>query len=847
MSLKFNLMKNKIFYSVKSRYAAVSFILTILVFASAVAGYKIVSNSQQEATKNETHRNYILENNQLLRNTIWNSRESLQDFLLEPGNTKSQQNIHDELSLAKTQITRLTQTLSQSNDNLARALETLENDIDALTVHTKNIIETRLNAQKQYPALSIARKVMLPNQNKFYTAVELALTEIVDATPDKHHHDIYQDYDRARQLWSNLISNFRMYFANRIGSLSERKLIQQENSNTASLNKLELILNKIEEHQNKGKLGRISSSSLLVMRNSLEEWKNGYLEVEKIHRSNAWRTDKTILLNHIKPLYVKIWISVEKIDNYIKELASKDITALTNISTVQLKFIQATAVAALIFILFGYLVLNKSILEPISILTNALKEESSGNMKNPLPVPNAKETENLLVAFTTMQTELRAQQKILKHQAMHDSLTGLANRNLMSERVKHVIAIAKRHKKNPALIMMDLDGFKNINDTLGHEIGDKLLIAIGKRLNDMLRETDTVARLGGDEFAVLVDDISEENVSNLANKILNEVKNPYTINNSQLHISSSIGISLYPIHGDSETLLTQHADVAMYHAKRNSLGTSIYDPKIDKHTIEKLSLVADLRSALKNNELDLYFQPKICLKTNKTKGLEALLRWNHPTNGFIPPDKIIALAEQSGQVNDIFEWVFNQSSKYTKQWQKNRLNINVAVNLSVYDLQHFDIVNAITTILKKYELSPTTFTVEVTESAMMANPEQAIEKLTLLDQMGLNISIDDYGTGYSSLSYLKKLPVDELKIDKSFVLQMDEDANDAIIVRSTIDLAHNLGLKVVAEGIENQHTLDILISLGCDTAQGFYLSRPMPAIDVEQWIVSYDNMTQLPP
>ncbi|MDX1812655.1 MAG: EAL domain-containing protein, partial [Gammaproteobacteria bacterium] len=459
-----------------------------------------------------------------------------------------------------------------------------------------------------------------------------------------------------------------------------------------------------------------------------------------------------------------------------------------------------------------------------------------------LPQANALETENLLLAYNRMREEIHSRQSELQYQAMHDSLTGLPNRNLMGEWLKHSLLLAKRENRNPALLLIDLNKFKDLNDTLGHQMGDQLLIELGERLSGLLRESDSVARLGGDEFAILIDDTDVPGAVNIAVKVLEAVQTPFDIGTNQLCISASIGIAIYPLHATTEQLMVQHADVAMYFAKRNNLGFKVYEPCIDENAVQNLSLVSELREAIKTDALELYFQPKINISNMSIHGVEALLRWNHPEHGFVPPDKIIALAEQSGLINQIFEWVFNKAALQVKSWLNSGLDIKMAVNLSLYDFQHHDVISFIEVALQKHKLPAEQFYLEVTENIMMENPGLSIEKLTAIDAMGLHISVDDFGTGYSSLSYLKKLPVDELKIDRSFVMEMDKDENDAIIVRSTIELAHNLGLQVVAEGVENQETLDRLIEFGCDSVQGFYLARPMPVSAFAEWLQEFRRL-----
>ena len=835
-------MRFKALSSLKANYVGASLLMVVLVVTSALIGYRIVSSSQAEATDNEIYRSQMLETASKLRNSIWLNREMLDEFLLEPGIDQIRDNIFNEFDKSLAYIAILEEQVAADNEKLPAELVKMQANLKQLSEHVSTVIETRLDGPKQYPSVAIGRDVMRPQQTVFFSAVELAYQEILEDGATSVSNDIYQDFQTVRQLWARLILNFRMYLANRLGSFSEEVLPIQEKESGILIKEIQIGLDKLRDYEKNDELGFQGAESLEIMEVAFNNWVSGYYDVVKIHQGGKWRTDKEIMLSHVNPLYLEIWDSLQNIEEIFHNLAGEDISNLSAISDMQLRMILFSCIFALFIIVIGYLFLNKLILNPIASLTKALKEGSEGGKQATLPHINVRETEDLLHAFNVMQQEVHDKQVDLKYQAMHDNLTGLPNRNLMIQRLEHAIAIARREKRTPGLIIMDLDGFKQVNDTLGHPVGDKLLIAIGARLLDLLRESDTVVRLGGDEFAVLIDDIDANSMFVIAGRILNVIQQPFEFESNQLFVSGSLGIAHYPIHGETSELLVQHADVAMYHAKRRKLGVTVYDPSFDENKVHKLSLISDLRDALSNDKLELYFQPKVDMSTMQTYGVEALLRWNHPEHGFIPPDQFIPLAEQSGLINQVFEWVFEKSAQNARRWIDLGLNLNVAVNLSVYDFQHHDIIAVIGEVLDQYNLSPSCFSIEVTEGAMMENPEESIKKLEAIDEMGLRISIDDFGTGYSSLSYLKKLPVDELKIDKSFVMQMDTDENDAIIVRSTIDLAHNLGLKVVAEGIENQDILDLLIILGCDVAQGFFLGKPMPAAEFEVWMGQWNSL-----
>lgn len=427
-----------------------------------------------------------------------------------------------------------------------------------------------------------------------------------------------------------------------------------------------------------------------------------------------------------------------------------------------------------------------------------------------------------------------------RHHALHDILTDLPNRTLLHERVNHAITIAKRYQHTVSILLMDLDRFKEVNDTLGHHCGDRLLQQVAPRLRRAVRETDTVARLGGDEFAVVLPDTDLENASHIARKILKAVEEPFMVEGHSLDIGVSIGIAVFPESGTDYEALLQSADIAMYMAKRQGSGFAGYDAAEDEHTLNRLTMLGDLKEAINNNDLVLHYQPLIDIASREVRSAEALVRWMHPTLGMVPPMEFIPMAEQSGFIRNITQWVLRSTLSQIQQWQQQGIDLNVSVNLSVKDIQDIEFPGRLLDLLGEYDVSPSSLILEITESGMMTDSHQAAKVINRLHAIGVILCIDDFGTGYSSLAYLKQLPTSVIKIDKSFVIDMTDDENDAVIVRSTIDLAHNMGRKVVAEGVENRDTLDLLEILRCDHAQGFHICRPLPAEQLQLWLNNTD-------
>ncbi len=431
---------------------------------------------------------------------------------------------------------------------------------------------------------------------------------------------------------------------------------------------------------------------------------------------------------------------------------------------------------------------------------------------------------------------LKEANALLETTATTDPLTGLPNRLLLHNRLGQAL----RSHVGLALLLMDLDRFKEVNDTLGHQVGDVLLQHVATRLRGALRDTDTVARLGGDEFAVLLPATDAAGALQVARALLAALEAPIEIEGHHLGVEGSVGVALALAGGGdppAATLLRQ-ADVAMYEAKRRRSGYAFYDPAADEHDPERLALMGALRQALAEDTLQLYYQPQVDLVSGRVSGVEALLRWPHPERGFIPPDQFIPLAEQTGLIAPLTTWVLATALRQTQAWQTAGLDLDVSVNLSARTLHDPTLLALVTDLLDRYTVAPAQLTLEITESALMVDPAHALVTLTRLTELGVRIAIDDFGKGYSSLDYLKRLPVDEVKIDKSFVLGLGDtaDVTDAAIVRAVVAIAHALDLRVVAEGVETPAAWERLRALGCTLAQGYYLTRPLPAPELEQWL-----------
>lgn len=427
--------------------------------------------------------------------------------------------------------------------------------------------------------------------------------------------------------------------------------------------------------------------------------------------------------------------------------------------------------------------------------------------------------------------------KELEHLALHDILTGLPNRYLLHDRLQHEINVCRRKNTTLTLILIDIDRFQEINDTLGHHIGDRVLQQTAARLRDGLRESDTVARIGADEFCVMFQNTGAESLTTIVQKIAHIFEPPFVLEDIPLDIEVSMGAAFYPEHSEDAAVLIQHVDVAMHLAKNNKTVFAVYDANKDMNSVQRLKLITGLRRAVSSkDEIVLYCQPKVTFHSSSVTDTEILVRWQHPEHGIIQPGEFIPIAERTGLIQSLTLCILEKSLRQCREWLHSGLYMRIAVNLSVRNLHDHRLLMQVEEFLKVNDIEPNLLTLEITESAIMSDPPHAIDVLSKLKRLGILLAIDDFGTGYSSLAYLSKLPVDELKIDQSFVCGMGKNKNDFSIVRSIIELGHNLNLKVIAEGVEDGESWNHLADLGCDMVQGHYISHPLPTPEFVQWL-----------
>lgn len=475
--------------------------------------------------------------------------------------------------------------------------------------------------------------------------------------------------------------------------------------------------------------------------------------------------------------------------------------------------------------------LARGISRPVQALANASRRITSGDYATVVPVQTDDEFGDLARAFNAMQGAISEREDKLLHQAEHDALTGLPNRRVALLSLDKAI----QHGQPFAVLALDLNRFKEINDSLGHNVGDRVLKVVARRLDGSTKERDMAARLGADEFMLLLNSVDTAQAIAVARRLRERLQQAVELDDLNLNVEASIGIAVFPDQGDDAETLMRRADIAMYDAKQNGHQIAVYQAGWDERHLRRLSLARDLKEALLTDGLHLLFQPKAGLRDRERIGAEALVRWQHPTLGPLGPDEFIAIAEDAGHINRLTRWVLRKSVEQLAAWHREHLMLQLSVNISAIDLLDEELPSYISALLTNAEVEPQALCLEITESSVMQDEQQGHAMLNRLKGIGLRLAVDDFGTGYSSLSQLKRMPVDELKIDKTFVLNLDHSDDDAVIVHSTIDLGHNMGLEVVAEGVETREAVMLLESFGCDLIQGYLIGRPMTAPELAIW------------
>lgn len=827
--------KNSTPSSIRNRYIKFALIFGLLIIGLSAFLYINVLNHRAQVSSELELIDRQAEQINALRKLLMKSYHAIDSYLLDPISSNHSLIIDESLKEAIATSRLIQETAINRNHQGHETIELVE-EFEKLEVIVKELMATRLDVERQYPGMAISAFEMGVVQDRVHDQLlilnnEIDSGEFVPESPELHPLLL-----KTQIYWSNLISQMRIYLANRFASFSNEILVTQAESTTDIIAELRSNLSRLNELYLQEEESFEGVSGIEIFSEALDEWEVLFARVRTISESPHWREDGNIMENSVLPLTTAIMQTLDNLEHHLRKeerIAAGRLEENTNYVFIML----AAIIASVIFVIIGILVsLELMIFRPILKVASALRSKALGHEVPQFSDKQSLETQYLIDAFEEMDHQISRRQEALEHQSLHDSLTSLPNRFMLNERLDYQIFNAQRSNSQVSLLILDLNAFKDINDSLGHQVGDHLLILVSERLKLCIRDVDTLARLGGDEFAIILSETPREKAAFVAEKISRSLAQAFNIDGRKVSIGVSIGITAFPEDGTDSQQLLQQADIAMYTAKRDRLDFAYYDSKEDEYSLNRLALINDLRMALVENNLELYFQPQIDVKSQNPVGAEALLRWQHPEYGFIRPDKIIELAEDSGIINQLTNWVTDNAMKQCRKWHDSGYPITVSINLSIQNLKNKSLVDMVRQTMALHKLSGQDVVLEITENGMMTNPGRSIEVLEELHQMGVGLSVDDFGTGFSSLTYLQRLPVKEVKIDKSFVFDMNNSDNDATIVESIIDLGHNLGLRVVAEGVEDNDIYSKLEQLNCDLIQGFMISKPMPVNQFNSWL-----------
>ncbi len=823
-------------HSLRSRYLFVATLVCIMLIGGAILANwyaRDVSRNNSEALE---LRNDVTASIGAIRSRIWKANNALNASLIFPrAENEYEYDIIANLDGAEEELATLAANPAMDNAGLSDQVQALRESLSLLTDKVQYLMTQRQDLNWTYPLLPFINQKLLEPHDRFETAAALALQEIAEDDGRPYASRLYGEFDEVRDLWRRKILNFRAVII-RFAWLNSVDVAPQERNITDLNEAISERLATLQRQKAQGELGLESEAALKQMQEASERWQENWAAVRELRSSSIWRADIHYVGTEINRYQQQVFNTLASIEENITTWSAKNVAIVQQAAGQISNVLWGLAGVALAFVILVYLMIDRSVLQPIAAIAESLSTRGEESLSG-LDKRSSREIHRLITAFNVMRNQVHQRQMALEHQTLHDALTGLPNRVLMQDRLEQAIQLMKRNNGSMALLLLDLDRFKEVNDSLGHQVGDELLQQVGQRLEMLLRNSDTVARLGGDEFAIVAPNTDNRQAAQFAEKIAQAIKDVFQVGKQNLYVGVSIGVAVYPHHGTDAGTLIRHADIAMYNAKRNNLDYSLYELTRDKRRVDKLALVGDLHDELENTEnLQLYYQPLIDLFSHEVVAVEALLRWSHPQLGTVSPEQIIKMAEHTGLIAPLTQWVIDTTLSETSHLRQAGKRLGVAVNLSAWNMQDPELPTTIARILEKHAVPGGQLTLEITESAMMSDPVRARKILMQLGKMGLNLAVDDFGMGFSSLGYLKMLPVNELKIDKSFVTNMRGDKNDAIIVHSIIELAHNLGLRVIAEGVENQQTLSQLQQRKCDMAQGFHISPPLPADALQQWL-----------
>lgn len=821
--------------SYRGRYLYVAVLMLLVLSGAGLFGYRHVSEISAQNLQNIRERGQATA---LLHDALGQLQllqRGMGEYLLTPPRTTPQ-----ELYDINERLTGSLQQLRQSSwINKQEELLILTNaawwNLRQLHELLAQLIELRAARHLWLPAVARIESTMNPARLEVQGILGELLAETDERETGSEVAAVRELLLRLQQHWLQGIAEMRLLIANRFGVFNDDAMGGIE----GRVHNIRIYMGTYREQLQRlaglaqqGELGFLGSERVQRLQRVLNDWERDLELTLADLTGTRWRPDLTLLQDEIEPVAEILQQRLSSLRLELDIESARNITELTGMSRRLTEFAALLIIAGALFAAAAYLMFDRMLLRPIRQTTLALKQEARGEQPGDPPAARASETRDLVEAFQEMRQQVRRRQNHLDHLAHHDTLTGLPNRLLFRDRLEHALALAARDGSTNAVLLLDLDRFKKINDTLGHAAGDLLLQAAAQRLQSLVRSSDTVARLGGDEFAILMERLGARNdITRLAEKIIGALELPFSIEGRQLHISTCIGIAVTPADGSDPEALTRAADTAMYAAKQVGKGCfRFFTAEMSRQANAYMELETALRSAIAAQCFRLHYQPIVDAQSGALHGVEALLRWSHPETGPVSPTLFVPVLEDMGQLGEVSRWILAEIGNQQQSFRQQGVALAVSVNLTARLLYDATFADHLLTALRNRSLSAAQLIVEITEDSLTQDLDAAERVLRELKQLGVRIALDDFGTGQSSLNHLRRFPFDLVKIDREFVRDLPHDANDIRLVQAVIELSRAFGMQVVAEGVETEAQQQLLQSLGCDHLQGFHISR---AVDAE--------------
>ncbi len=814
--------------SYRGRYAYLSLLVAGLVLTVAYFGWSHVKGSSHSQIEQISLRSQTAELVIGVESQINRLENQLLRVLLEPDFNDTEA-INHALSKLSDQLTVLTQKELSLEIIQQHEASGILADLAQLKRDVSRLLEIRLEAQEWSPTLLLLRDEMQPADHSLRQLIG-EMEQFSEFSEDKEAVESLLSLKRA---WQDLVDQMHHYLVFRMGTLIDGSDVQMPDFKQNIAIAAPQVLTQLNALQDRNEASPSwDKDQIERLRGDVNQWIKASRMVVTALESEVWRKDLQLLSDSITPLLSRMREYCSGIDLRLDNDSATELTQLSQIARQLSDLILGGAVIGILMILAAYLYINRTLLKPIAETAFALKEEARGTIDIKPPPAELREMQDLVDAFDEMRRQVRQRQRYLDHVAHHDALTQLPNRTLFRDRLEHALAISLRGETQVGLMFLDLDQFKQVNDSLGHLVGDELLQTVAERLTELVRSSDTVARLGGDEFAILVEGInSRDDMSLLANKILRTIEKPMTLADRELHISVSVGIATAPHDDVSADFLIRDADIAMYEAKRQGRAAyCFFSDEMTTKATESLQREAQVRLAAERNEFVFHFQPIIDCKHGQLFCFEALMRWRHPERGIVHPAEFLNTLDDTGIIASVVDSLMWQAYSFQHdRYLQTGEKVAIAINLSVRLLNDRVFRKQLLERLVAHDFFKKSLILEITEEILMQDLADADIFLQQTKALGARIALDDFGTGQASLSHLRQFPFDYLKIDRDFIRNVESDKNDANVVQAMVELGHAFGIQVIAEGVENEAQLSFLQELGCDYAQGYLIGVPSHA------------------